>query len=292
MMDNFYYRLNQTHKNLDNDDYIKKTTEIMDEVYKDQKTKETLLVVGAGNLSDIDLDYLLSIFKSVWLSDIDGSSIKQALGDKLEQPGIVVKEIDYIGIEETNFYGDFDKLLEFKEYGEVAKFFDNKMTQMRAYQFSNQLDGTFDSIYITPIYTQLFYREVEVKLTALVEKGLSPAYKNKILPVLFQSMVEIIDRFNEGIVELVEKNGTVFVGSDVFSLGKDAFSKKVKEAISDFKRMEAVHTDYQNEYGFGLGDYGLYSLSEKLTKLDEQWLLWGKDEDTAYAVKFSALKKQ
>lgn len=94
-----------------------------------------------------------------------------------------------------------------------------------------------------------------------------------------------------GVVDLVVSGGTVFVGSDVFFLSDDSFSKKVYKTISNYERMEEIHSNYQSEYGFRLGDYGLYSLSQKLNIINEKWLLWGKTQNNAYAVKLCIMKK-
>jgi hypothetical protein len=249
MMDNYYYQLNQSHKNLNNKDYIKKTTKMMNEVLKNQASKETLLVVGAGNLSDFDIGFFLSVFETVTLSDIDTVTIKEALGKYVNHPKIEVVDVDYIGVGDTNFYEDFDKLLTFNHYSEVERFFERKLGQLKAYHFSSKFNKTFDAIYISPIYTQLFYREVETKLKDLVEKGFSNQYKEKILPMLFQSMMDFIDCFNKEIVALIEDKGTVFVGSDIFYLKDDMFSQRAKEAISDNEAMTKIHSQYQNDYG-------------------------------------------
>lgn len=291
MIDNFYYRLNQSHKGLDNDDYIKITTEVMNTVFTNQQTKSTLLIIGAGNLSDFDLSFFLSKFNNVCLSDIDAKSIKYALGENINNPKIKVKQIDYIGIEETNFYDDFDALLKMNDYYEMTRFIESKMERIKAYQFSKKFNQQFDTIYISPIYTQLFYREVEVKLTSLVDKGFSEIYKQKILLILLQSMVDIIDLFNNEIVKLLMKNGTVFVGSDIFFLKQDRFSNKVRKVIDNNESIEEIYREYNDKYDFGLGDYGLYSLSEKLKTTSEKWALWGRGEHDAYAVKFKVMKK-
>ncbi|MCF7924001.1 MAG: hypothetical protein K9L64_02695 [Candidatus Izimaplasma sp.] len=291
MKDDFYYQLNQSHRNLDNKAYIKTTTKIMDSALKKQDSKKNILVIGAGNLSDFDLNFFLEHFKKIYLSDIDILSIEKALKEKISYSQINIKQIDYIGIRETNFFTDFFKLKKVKEYKDIEHIFQNKINQLKSYYFSKEFICKFDTIYISPIYTQLLYREAEAKLEFLCAEGFSEEYKNRILLFILQSMRDIIDSFNMEIINLLEENGTLFVSSDIFYLSEDSFSANVKKAIPNHEHMEKIYLNYQNEYGYGLGDFGLYSLSEKLKTIQEKWLLWGKKANNSYAVKFVEMKK-
>jgi hypothetical protein len=293
MKEDFYYQyqLNQSHKNLDNKAYIEITTNLMNSILNKQENKENILVIGAGNLSDFDLSFLLTCFNNVYLTDIDVLSINQALKDKKYYPKIKVKQVDYIGTRDTNFFNDFSELLKFTEYNEVDQFFQNKIRKLMSFQFSKSFNIKFDSIYISPIYTQLLYREVETILINLTNKGFSNEYKNRLLSELLQTMTDIIDHFNMEIDNLLNEDGTLFIGSDIFYLSEDTLSVKVKNAISKQERMERLYLNYQKKYGYGLGDYGLYSLSQYLISYHEKWLLWGKNQNNAYAVKFCVMGK-
>jgi hypothetical protein len=54
--------------------------------------------------------------------------------------------------------------------------------------------------------------------------------------------------------------------------------------------MDEIYQSYQNQYGMGLGDYGLNNLIEHFAKINKSWLLWGVQSHQAYAVQFCILK--
>lgn len=291
MKEDFYYKLNQSHKNLDNREYIKITTDFMSSSLKEQTKKERLLVVGSGNLSDFNLDYFLLNFKEVHLSDIDIESIKYALKEQNDNSRIIIHQVDYIGFTESHFFDNFHDLLKMVDYQEVKTFFIEKFKILEKYHFSSKFSQLFDVIYISPIYTQLLYRQIEVDLDGLVKLGFSREYKDQIITEILQMMIELIDNFNQEVVKLLIDEGTVFVGSDIFYLDENAFSNEIRNNIANHDKTEKLYKGYQNQYGFGIGDYGLYSLSQKLELKKEKWVLWGNYHKNAYAVKFCDMKK-
>ena len=291
MKEDFYYQINQSHNNVNNQKYIELTTDIMNSYFKKQYNMDKLLVIGAGNLNDFNLEYFLSMFKKVYLTDIDLISMKQALKAKVNHSQIIIKQIDYIGTRENKFFDNFHELLHCSEYKQVQKFFQKKLNQLKLYKFSKYFDIKFDTIYISPIYTQLLYREIEAHLEALIKLGFSKEYKKNILLEILQDLVPMIDHFNNEICSLLKDKGTLFVATDIFYLTNDAFSNIVKENIYDQEKMNEIYQEYLKKYGYGIGDYGLYSLSRELNLIQEKWFLWGKQGNNSYAVKFCVMNK-
>lgn len=291
MKDQFYHQLNQSHKNLNQKQYIKDTTKIIGATLTKDQTYENLLIIGAGNLSDFDLDFLSSTFNQVYLSDIDDQSIYQALEKLKDHQNMIVKQVDYIGMRKTGFFNDFVNLLNMKSHKEINTMINTKIIQLLNYNFSTYINITFDAIYISPIYTQLLYREVESKLTSLSTQGLQQIIKDDILSILLEKMSDIIHHFNLEVIKLLKNNGVLFVSSDIFYLTDNLFSEQVKKHISDQKKMDEIYQTYQHTYGIGLGDYGLLDISSNLCFISKKWLLWGITENNAYAVQFYVLKK-
>ncbi len=290
IMDQFYHQLNQSHKNLNQDDYKKQTTNLMTDTLKHQDVYENILVIGAGNLSDISIDFLLKKFNHIILTDIDDKSMNEALKDKKDHAKIKVIQMDYLGLSEIHFFNAFFDSLRTKSRRQIEVWIDQKIKKILNYHFSKKFDITFDVIYIAPIYTQLLYREVEHKLNQLVLKGLSLEMKDFILSYLLQKMIEIFHAFNEEIIKLLKPDGHIFVASDIFYLTDNDFSTHVKKHINNQKLMDEIYQSYQHQYGMGLGDYGLNHLSSLFHKVKKTWLLWGMTSHQAYAVQFCILK--
>jgi hypothetical protein len=202
-MDQFYHQLNQSHKHLNQDDYKKQTTNLMKDTLKHKDIYENLLVIGAGNLSDISIDFLCAKFNKIYLTDIDLDSMKQALGEKQKHPKIKLIQMDYLGLDEVHFFNAFFDNLRVKSRKQIEVWIDQKIKQILKHHFSKVFDFKFNAIYISPIYTQLLYREVEHKIDGLVLKGLSLEMKDFILSYLLQKMIDIFHGFNEEIISLL-----------------------------------------------------------------------------------------
>jgi len=288
----FYRLLNQSIEPIDNQTYIEQTSMLMDAVLRTKSTKKTILILGAGNMHDMKLDFFLRNFEQVVLTDIDVVSIKEQLKDAQYSSQIDIREIDYLGLDKSSFIdGLGEELLSTNTVKKLEEIIDRRITKLLSYHFSTNFDQLFDVIYVSPIYTQLLYRQVEQYIGSLSELGLPKEFQEYTLATLLQQMMKVIDHFNQEVFQLLRTDGIMFVASDIFLLQNDTFSLRVKHSIKSYDVMEEILENYQKTYGMGLGDYGLYSITKLLKVLRSKWFIWFQSKHQTYAVKFRAFEK-
>ena len=289
-MNQFFHQLNQSHKNLNQDDYIHKTSALMKDALMHQDMLNSILVIGAGNLSDIALDFLCDKFHDIYLTDIDLESMNQALVEKQNHAKIKVIQMDYLGLADVYFTNAFFHALRTKTKKQIEDGIHQEINHLLEHHFSAKFTQKFDVIYISPIYTQLLYRECEYKLSANPSYGLSSEIKEFALSLLLQEMTRVLHHFNQEIISLLHPKGLLFVASDIFLLTDNEFSSKVKKHINNQERMDDIHQSYLKQYGMGLGDFGLEDLITHFQNVKKTWLLWGIQAHQSYAVQFCILK--
>jgi hypothetical protein len=255
------------------------------------KNPNSVLIVGAGNLSDFSLSEFLRIFNEVVLSDVDEISMLRALSyqrlSKHEHNKIVVKKVEYTGFEEhdllTSFKERFATCLNKEKIDQVlSHIFDTVTT----YQFMKDQWGHYNFIYVSPIYTQLLYHQLSVLIEQLIASGYPEHLGVYIRESVLQHMPSVIDRFNQNLRGLLHEEGSMMVLSDVFELEQSSgFYRRVKNGIKNYDVMEEIYEGYKKKYGMGLGDYGLYNLDDKMQTIVSRWLIWPKNETSSYIVK-------
>ena len=288
----FYALLNQSNELGDNRKYIQETTSMMESLLLTRKKPRNALVLGAGRMDDLSIDFFLREFDQVIFTDIDGPSMDKALETYQNVDGVFKRELDYLGLDQHHFFEDFDLLFTLEEEtSRIKNFLEEKLEKILHYKFSEEFTQTFDFVYLSPIYTQLLYRQVEQTLQGLVLEGLKEETKDYVLRMLLQRMINLIDHFNSQVVNLLSKDGLVFVASDVFLIGDDRFSKRIIETIESNEEMDTLYDVYQKTYGYGLGDYGLYSMEQRIKPVRSRWFLWHQSKHQTYAVNFYAFEK-
>ncbi|PAT02311.1 hypothetical protein CI105_02920 [Candidatus Izimaplasma bacterium ZiA1] len=254
-------------------------------------------VIGAGNLNDINVDLFAESFNFVNLTDIDLGSIKNAL-DFLKKDGknysnVSITRIEYTGFEKNLFFARFkENIIKLKSNDEIEKYLRKSLSNLENYKFLKNDDNEFDLIYVSPIYTQLVYNELLYELSVLRGSGYPEHNIKFIEDFLIDEMINIIDRFNNNIVRVLNDNGVLVVSSDIFQGDNESdFMKNIINNIDKYEYVENVYEKYVEDYGVGLGDFGLLNLDEKLNVISSKWVVWPFDEKNSFAVKIKVYKK-
>ncbi len=252
------------------------------------KEQDSCLVLGAGNCDDIDLINLKTRFKKIALSDIDISSMKQGItrqGLKLDDFTLV--QADFTGFEQILFFENLiDDLLIMKTSHEIESYLNDKIQSALLNSFTKNFSKLFNVIMVTPIYTQLIYHQT-LKISEVLKEM---NYDGKLISIFEDTVLDfmpsIIDRFNQNVVSLLDKNGLIIILSDIFQSQKgDDFDKKVSKSIQSKKAMNLLYHKYNETYGYGLGDFGLLSMTNMMKELKHEWLLWPFDQKTNMTIK-------
>ncbi len=247
------------------------------------------LVLGAGNLSDIPIDYLKANYKSVTLSDIDKSAI---LKQKVD--GVEVKECEYTGLEAAGFFNGLLNLLNTtKDYKELNDFITSLTEKDYNQQIINHFDNNYDLIIVSPIYTQLIYKQALMVIDKAREVGYEEEILKYVESLILEKMILIINRFNNLIKSLLNDDGYCFCLSDIFEGSiNDDFFKEIIKWQDNQQKLSEIYDEYYEKFGFGLGDYGQYSLSQILTEESQKYLVWPLSKEKHYLVSLMILSKK
>jgi len=275
----------------ENKDFQDQINLLLKTFFEQLSSTDKACIIGAGNLSDFSLHEFLRIFNEVTLTDIDEISMKRALSfQRLSRPQyrqVDLRKIEYTGFEKFDLFNSlkerFVNCLSEDKIDQVVK---HIFKTVEEYKFLEDETEQYDFVYVSPIYTQLLYHQISILADQLIGSGYPQHLGKHIKAVVLQQMPSLIDRFNNNIIGLLKKTGSVMVLSDIFELANSSgFFRRVKNSIKRHDVMEEIHEGYKKKYGMGLGDYGLYNLDDKMQQFICRWLIWPKDEDNSYIVK-------
>ncbi|MBN2299683.1 MAG: hypothetical protein JXC31_00680 [Acholeplasmataceae bacterium] len=263
--------------------------------YLSLKEKEKCLILGSGNCDDLDLSYIIEKYRDVTLSDIDLSSVKKGiLKQNLKINQFKLIKEDFSGFDKINFFENLiDDVLTMKTEDEILDYLIKKVKLSQQITTFENIKEIYDFIWISPIFTQLIFNQVLKATEVLREMKFDPLLIQVIESSMLNLMPEIIDHFNQKIDQVSKKDSMIVVLSDIFqSKYNDAFELKIKQAIHSTDLMDLLYKDYQETYGYGLGDYGLLSLSASKHLLAHRWFLWPFSESINMTVECLILENK
>lgn len=255
------------------------------------------LIIGAGKMEDFSLCFFVKYFDKVVVTDIDIKTSKEVVSKmnlrKSERQKVILKELEYTGFGIFDFFEDFRKdIVKAKSFDEIELFLNEKIENIKKYSFLEYDFKKYDFIYVSPIYTQLIYNQILLECSLLRQSGYQENFLKFIENKMLDEMIQIIDRFNQNLQHLLSENGVLFVLSDVFEVNVGSpFDLRISTAIKNRDVTDGLYESYKKKYGMGFGDYGLYSLDEKMEVLRYKWLIWPFKESTNLVVKLKIYKK-
>ncbi len=252
------------------------TSYIIEHTMDIQKTNK-VVIIGAGNSNDIDLGKLVNRFHEVVLTDIDLDSMTRGQERQLVK-GCLIRVVDYLGLGINQ-----EGLYELELNHEIAfdRYLEKCIREIDCGELENQIVGS-DIIVVLPIYTQLFFGYIDNYLKIkLNDNSISEATYFKCLHKLLEYMPMVIQKFNEGIVNKLKADQKLVVFSDLL---EDQPSGTYDQQYL-IENMDQAYERYVEQYGMGLGHYGLYHIEEKLNLLDGKWFRWPFSEDRVMFVK-------
>ena len=154
------------------------------------------------------------------------------------------------------------------------------------------LSHTFNLIYVSPIYTQLIFQQVLIELSVLREQKVPEHILKAAEDIMLDEIPKIIAQFNDKLILALHKDGLMVILSDIFEIDiLSEFGKEVQKSLLNNTTDEIYHT-YQQTYGYGLGDYGLYHMSQHLEELTHHWFLWPHSSQKHFLIKMIIYKNK
>lgn len=228
---------------------------------------KSVLIVGAGNLNDIEL----KIFEScqVTLLDIDVESVERGIlrqGFSLDEFTLI--EGDLTGLNHTVFFEKLDETTT------------ESLEAFKEVEIDIHLE-TYDIIVVLPIYTQLL-------LPQLVKLNLTYEGLNIYLP-LIQNRIE---KVNALLRHHIKDKGFMIVLSDVLEYnarseeGQYLNANRYQNII-----LEEFYNSYLENFGHGLGSYGIYEMNKFYRTVFKDFFVWPFDSKRIMLIEAQIMKK-
>jgi hypothetical protein len=118
-MKEFYHKLNNekdTQRRLDWQPHRIEIHRMIDHIISTGSSREQVIIFGAGNCDDLELEYLSEQFDTVCLADIDYPSMMDALR-RVDPPFLSRFQLvpaDFSGLDQLDFYTKLQNLLDSK----------------------------------------------------------------------------------------------------------------------------------------------------------------------------------
>jgi len=262
-MEQFYSKLNSSY---DVDMLYKRYENYRQEVShiikKQLKPRDSVLIVGPGNLNDLDLETFTD--QPVHMLDIDLRSVEEGI----RRQNHLISDYrliqgDITGLSKSGFYNNFNLLQ--LDYDKIE--FDFELNQ-------------YDLIIILPIYTQILLPQLmmEVSYESL----------NAYLPLI----QERINNFNSLLYRHLNEEGRLVIFSDVLEYKTDQEEAKYLIAHKNHKIiLDDFFNSYLNTFGHGLGSYGILDASTKVRQNELGYLVWPFSDDRTMLVQWLSGKK-
>lgn len=250
-------------------------------IINSSKLSGEVLIVGAGNLNDLDIQKINNDDVNLTLLDIDGNAILSGLErQKINKENVKIMKFDLLQA------GFVDIMYEFRtslKNSNLDAFFEKCRNKELNYKL-----GKFKTIIVSPIYTQiLFHQMLEVV------KKCDKVDKNETFQRVLIFVGEFLAKINDQLINSLEDDGKIIVISDILEYATNSEELKfLKENIENNEVIDKFHDEYLEKYGYTLGSYGINNIESKMDLIKENYLLWNFDKKRELLVDILSLKKR
>lgn len=242
------------------------------------REQSNILVVGAGNLNDLDLKKMQGHTGTLHLTDIDVESVKQGIQRQgFEPDGFQITELDLTGLAHDDllavFWESFDEALVQGNREGLEVFFEKREI--------NYPLAMYDGILILPIYSQLLF----FQLLTRVEKS-QVALDQELAEWLMRLVASWLSKVNEALLQHLNDHGKLILFADVLEYHRQSDDYRM---VQDMVKMGIDLRDYYDQFletfGYTLGAYGILDMVQRIEVQKEAFFIWDFDETRSMLVK-------
>lgn len=275
-MKQFYRQMNQGREPDRSDRWMSHRQEIqylINSSLPASQPKDELIILGAGNCDDIDLDELAGRFHSIILADIDNESMQEAmvaLDPKLQPRIKCLDSLDFTGLDKINFYNRFQSLLDQQApAAKLISFFHESTLELANKPVLAHLKKRYAAVLSSAVHTQLFYPHA-LSVFAIYAK----LYVKNDITQIVEGIAAMRDclllQYNEWLFSLARTNGVVIMWTDIVQLDdQTAFIKEMIYSLSN----ETERVQYVARI---MGSYGIESAVLALQDMNERMAVDGR----------------
>ncbi|RJX25564.1 MAG: hypothetical protein C4537_04320 [Acholeplasma sp.] len=273
--------------------YRKALTDMMVKALSFRPNRD-VLVIGSGALDDLEIQTLKPYTKTMTFLDLDRKATEEGiLRQGLPLDAFHLIQQDITRFDDVAFFEAWHKkMAEKPSYAETILFVNHMMEEVYKVSLDQVIGQTFDAIIILPIYTQLIYHEWVKILDHTHPQSWTHEELNKVSTYLLDLMVPLIDHVNKGIQACLSANGDILVASDMLEWNpKDWITFEATYPNLSEQDLTEYYLSYVNQYGMGLGDYGLWSMKDGLIHHESRFLLWPLTKERTMLVQVMHLSR-
>lgn len=256
--------------------------------FPDYRNK-SLLTCGTGESNDLDLQCICNKFDTITLSDIDIKSIQSGMVYQGINPdNVSIMEMEYTGLSQLMFFETlYSMIKEANSVNELKRYIKSAFESIDRYKIQSMLHHQYDVVLSAPIYTQLFYPQIETILNMAKTYHLYSDYEIKeIYSAILEVAPNIINNYNDFLLEVVNEDGIILMLSDVIEDKPDGqYMTELQRHINDKALVNNIYEKYLHQYGHGFGSYGIYHLSLDIEVIHETWFIWPFSKERYFLVK-------
>jgi hypothetical protein len=275
-MKSFYGQMNQGRESDRSGRWIKHRQEIRHLIQSSLGKlgpKDEVIILGAGNCDDFDLDDLAKRFHSIILADIDTDSMLtavKALDPKLQLSIKCLDSLDFTGLDQIDFYARFQSLLDNQTPAvRLITFFKEISQEVGRKPVLAHLKMRYAAVISSAVHTQLFYLHA-LTMFAVYAK----LYVKNDVQQIVDGMAELRDfllrQYNEMIFSLARPNGVVIMWTDIVLL--DAQTEFIREMLYSLTT-EVERVQFMMRI---MGSYGIESAVLALQDMHDKMAVDGK----------------
>lgn len=268
-------------------EYRKNITSFIEGAFMQDPDMKSAIVFGAGNLNDLDMSFLCLNLDRIVLSDADTESIIEGIERQkistADLSKIEIVKADYTGAQKYKFFNKLEDLAKKRAAtGEIVSFIRKSLSEMKPEMPAEE----FDLVVSCPVYTQLVYTQMEVFLKILHEYGLYELNElNKMLSAAYNAMPQVIENYNELLINSCNKQGFMVVFTDVIEMQANSrIHKKMRKLMVQIPLDIAKIEQRIKKHGIELAQIGCDNFTSKTKKLDRTYSYWPFSSEKEYLV--------
>jgi hypothetical protein len=281
-MQSFYEQLNQGREPDRLDRWMTHRQEIKHLIQSslgELRPKDELIILGAGNCDDFDLNDLAERFHAVILADIDYDSMQNAvkqLGSQLQQRIKCLDSFDFTGLDQIEFYDRFQSLLDHQApAAELVAFFHEAAIEVAAKPVLAQLKNRYAAVISSSVHTQLFYLHALTVFAIYAERYAKNAVR-QIVDAIAVLRDFLLRQYNDLLFSLVRSNGVVIMWTDIVLLDEQTqFIQETMYALSNEEERAQFMLRLMGSYGIDSAVLALQDMHDKMAvdgKLLRSWI--------------------
>ncbi|MDX1359023.1 MAG: hypothetical protein R3232_09355 [Clostridia bacterium] len=237
----------------------------------DAMNEGSCIIIGPGNLNDIDLNCIKNKAMEITFADIDIESVKEGIEKQGFNGNYDFLKLDIGNLDGSGLMAMVESISKANDFGTI----------LEHHKLDTKIDSTdYGNILLSAVYTQLFIPQFLTIMTG------NRSFKDDSLEAALAFSARLISHLNDTVMNLASSGATITAWSDIFEYNNpDPALLDIKKHIGNSQWMDSFNEAYIRDYGHGLGSFGTEDLAKRLHDVKSKWFIWPFDDNRTLIVK-------